>query len=134
MQTTPFSDLDKPFVTGQRVQDVLQKDHVVGTDIRLRGIGASPGIVIGRAYHVDRGDMKIIYQYLLTANQVDKELRRFEEAVERTRAPCASGTTASGPAGTGRPAPPPRRRAWAPPRRWQRDAARSGCVHSWSAL
>ena len=54
-------------------------------DIVLQGIAASPGIVIGKTYHVDRGEMKIIYEYLLNDAQVAEELGRFEAAVEKTR-------------------------------------------------
>ncbi len=55
-------------------------------DIRLKGISASAGIVIGKAYHVDRGEMKIIYEYLLNEEQVSRELKRFDAAVGLTEA------------------------------------------------
>ncbi len=55
-------------------------------DIVLRGIAASPGIVIGRSYHVDRGEVKIIYEDRLSEDQVQRELTRFEEAIGKTRA------------------------------------------------
>ncbi|MDY6880056.1 MAG: phosphoenolpyruvate--protein phosphotransferase [Desulfatiglans sp.] len=51
--------------------------------IRLRGIGVSPGIVIGKASLVDRGSVKIFYQYL-SNNHIAKEVERFEEALQIT--------------------------------------------------
>ena len=51
----------------------------------LKGIPASPGIVIGKAYHVERDRPKILYEYLLTEEQVEGELKRFDAAVEEVR-------------------------------------------------
>lgn len=50
----------------------------------LRGIGVSPGIVIGKAHLVDRGRVKIFYHYLVDEKQVEKELERFREGLKRT--------------------------------------------------
>lgn len=47
----------------------------------LTGIGASPGIAIGKAYRVDREKIKILHQYLIDASQVPAEIGRFKEAV-----------------------------------------------------
>ncbi len=47
----------------------------------LTGIGASPGIAIGKAYRVDREKIKILRQYLIDASQVPTEIERFKEAV-----------------------------------------------------
>jgi phosphoenolpyruvate-protein phosphotransferase (PTS system enzyme I) len=52
----------------------------------LKGIGASAGVAIGRAYLVDRSRVKVIYQYLLDNNKVDEELERFRQAVSRAEA------------------------------------------------
>ena len=49
----------------------------------LKGVGASAGVAIGRAYLVDRSRVKVIYQYLLDENQVDEEMDRFRQAVGR---------------------------------------------------
>ena len=49
----------------------------------LKGIGASAGVAIGRAYLVDRSRVKVIYQYLLDDNKVEEEIERFRQAVDR---------------------------------------------------
>ena len=49
----------------------------------LKGIGASAGVAIGRAYLVDRSRVKVIYQYLLDDNKVEEEVDRFRQAVDR---------------------------------------------------
>jgi phosphotransferase system enzyme I (PtsI) len=54
-------------------------------EIILEGVPAAAGIVIGKAYHVERQEPKIIYQYLLNERQVEEELGRFDAAVEETR-------------------------------------------------
>lgn len=54
-----------------------------GEPIKLRGIAVSPGIVIGKASLVDRGNVKIFYQYL-SDNHIGKEVERFEEALQIT--------------------------------------------------
>ncbi|RLB42964.1 MAG: phosphoenolpyruvate--protein phosphotransferase [Deltaproteobacteria bacterium] len=50
----------------------------------LRGIGVSPGIVIGKAHLVDRSRVKIFYHYLVDEEQVEKELKRFRDALKKT--------------------------------------------------
>ena len=52
----------------------------------LSGIPASPGIVIGKSFHVERDEPKVIYEYLLTDNQIEEELKRFDAAVAEVRA------------------------------------------------
>ena len=47
----------------------------------LQGIAVSPGIIIGKAHLVDRSRMKILYQYLIGEDQIQKELKRFQEAI-----------------------------------------------------
>ncbi|HIC91584.1 MAG TPA: phosphoenolpyruvate--protein phosphotransferase [Syntrophaceae bacterium] len=47
----------------------------------LKGIAASPGIAIGRAYHMERKKMKIVHQYLIDISQIPTEMERFKEAV-----------------------------------------------------
>ena len=49
----------------------------------LKGIGASAGVAIGRAYLVDRSRVKVLYQYLLDDNKVEEEIERFRQAVDR---------------------------------------------------
>lgn len=52
---------------------------------KLKGIGVSPGIVIGKARILDRSRVKIFYQYLLSDEQVNSEEKRFREALDTTR-------------------------------------------------
>ncbi|MGA3086342.1 MAG: phosphoenolpyruvate--protein phosphotransferase [Thermodesulfobacteriota bacterium] len=49
----------------------------------LKGIGASEGVAIGRAYLVDRSRVKVVNQYLLDPSQVELEMERFKEAVTK---------------------------------------------------
>jgi phosphotransferase system enzyme I (PtsI) len=53
------------------------------TPIILKGIGASGGVAIGRAYLLDRTRVKVVYQYLLDQNQIQPEMERFKEAVNK---------------------------------------------------
>ena len=52
----------------------------------LKGIGASGGVAIGRAYLVDRSRVKVVYQYLLDEGQIEPEKVRFKEAVAKADA------------------------------------------------
>ncbi|MBI5582625.1 MAG: phosphoenolpyruvate--protein phosphotransferase [Deltaproteobacteria bacterium] len=52
-------------------------------EIALKGVGASAGVAIGRAYLVDRSRVKVIYQYLLDENKIEEEVDRFRQAVDR---------------------------------------------------
>jgi phosphotransferase system enzyme I (PtsI) len=47
-----------------------------------QAIGASPGIAIGRAYHVERSRVKVFYEYLIDPKQVPREVRRFKQAAD----------------------------------------------------
>src|SRR5271157_1163122 len=49
----------------------------------LKGIGASEGVAIGRAYLVDRSRAKVVNQYLLDPSQIELEMERFKEAVTK---------------------------------------------------
>ncbi len=51
----------------------------------LRGIAVSPGIIIGKARLIDRSRVKILYQYLVNENQVQKEVQRLKEALRATK-------------------------------------------------
>ena len=52
-------------------------------EVFLRGVGASAGVAMGRAYLVDRSRVKVIYQYLLDESKIDEEVERFRQAVDR---------------------------------------------------
>jgi phosphotransferase system enzyme I (PtsI) len=51
----------------------------------LQGIAVSPGIVIGKVRLVDRSRVKILYQYLISEEQVSREVKRFKKALSATR-------------------------------------------------
>ncbi|HOT20560.1 MAG TPA: phosphoenolpyruvate-utilizing N-terminal domain-containing protein, partial [Spirochaetota bacterium] len=50
----------------------------------IEGVIASPGIVIGKAY-IYRGDNIIIPKYTIPAEQVEKEIKRYDESVKKTK-------------------------------------------------
>jgi phosphotransferase system enzyme I (PtsI) len=52
---------------------------------KLKGIAASPGIIIGKARLVDRNREKILYEYLINEKQAKLEVDRFKEALNKTR-------------------------------------------------
>jgi len=56
-----------------------------GRNIRLQGIAVSPGIIIGKARLVDRSKQKIVYQYIVNAKDLDREVERFTNALQATR-------------------------------------------------
>ena len=51
----------------------------------LKGIGASPGICIGKAYLVDAEGVNIVKQYQLAPNNIQHEVRRFKTAVKAAK-------------------------------------------------
>ena len=59
-------------------------DHKTADKI-LQGIAVSPGIIIGKARLVDRSKQKILYQYLLNGEEIDKEVDRFKKALHLTK-------------------------------------------------
>jgi len=59
-------------------------DNHTGEQKRLRGIAVSPGIIIGKAHLVYRSRVKILYQYLIRDEQLNKEVERFEKALSIT--------------------------------------------------
>lgn len=59
-------------------------DNHTGEQKRLRGIAVSPGIIIGKAHLVYRSRVKILYQYLIRDEQLNKEVKRFEKALSIT--------------------------------------------------
>lgn len=52
---------------------------------KLRGIAVSPGIIIGKARLVERSRAKILYQYLISDEQINREAQRFKDALEVTK-------------------------------------------------
>jgi phosphotransferase system enzyme I (PtsI) len=52
---------------------------------KLKGIAVSTGIIIGKAHLIDRSRVKILYQYLISDPQVNKEVERFKEALNAAK-------------------------------------------------
>ena len=50
----------------------------------LRGIGVSPGIAIGPAFVIDQSGLPVP-EYVLPAGQIEKELKRFHAAIDKTQ-------------------------------------------------
>jgi phosphoenolpyruvate-protein phosphotransferase (PTS system enzyme I) len=51
----------------------------------LKGFPVSPGVVFGRAHHLDRYKTTIFRRRLFSKNEISSEIDRFREAVENTR-------------------------------------------------
>ncbi len=62
----------------------MKKRKAVKANI-LYGIPVSPGIIIGKARLVERSKVKILYQYLIQDQQIEKEVDRFKEALQATK-------------------------------------------------
>jgi phosphotransferase system enzyme I (PtsI) len=54
-------------------------------EIILKGINASPGICIGRAYLVDREGVEVINKYCILEKHVKSEVKRFKGAVQNAK-------------------------------------------------
>ena len=54
-------------------------------EIKLKGIGGSPGICIGKAYLVERGGIEIIKKYHVSENELQEEANRFKHAVKNAK-------------------------------------------------
>jgi phosphotransferase system enzyme I (PtsI) len=52
----------------------------------LKGIGVSPGVAIGKAFRVDRDRVSLVYYYLPSPAQTEKEKNRFDAAVDKAEA------------------------------------------------
>ena len=50
-------------------------------ELLLKGIGAAPGICIGKAYLVDREGVEVVPKYFLHPDRVQAEVNRFKKAV-----------------------------------------------------
>ena len=55
------------------------------TEIVLKGISASPGICIGKAYLVDRGGVDVVDRYDISEKKVKHEVKRFKSAVQNAK-------------------------------------------------
>jgi phosphotransferase system enzyme I (PtsI) len=54
-------------------------------DIILKGINASPGVCIGKAYLVDREGVEVVEKYRIEDKKRSNEIKRFKAAVKRAR-------------------------------------------------
>jgi phosphotransferase system enzyme I (PtsI) len=54
-------------------------------EIIIKGINASPGICIGKAYLVDREGVDIVEKYRIQAKDLSGEIKRFKAAVKKAR-------------------------------------------------
>jgi len=54
-------------------------------EITLKGINASPGICIGKAYLVDKEGVEIVERYHVRKKKVPDEVKRFKAAVKKAR-------------------------------------------------
>ncbi|MCX8012353.1 MAG: PEP-utilizing enzyme, partial [Desulfobacterota bacterium] len=54
-------------------------------NIRLKGIGVSPGIILGKAFLVEQGKVEIPTYSLKDKKEIEKEVKTFLHAVELTR-------------------------------------------------
>ena len=54
-------------------------------EIIIKGINASPGICIGKAYRVDREGVEVVEKYQIQAKDLSNEVKRFESAVKKAR-------------------------------------------------
>ncbi|MFH2219613.1 MAG: phosphoenolpyruvate--protein phosphotransferase [Pseudomonadota bacterium] len=61
---------------------MLEKDE---KEIRLYGISGSPGICIGKAYLVGREGVDVVEKYLISPDNVKKEIKRFKTAVKKAK-------------------------------------------------
>ncbi|OQW96819.1 MAG: phosphoenolpyruvate--protein phosphotransferase [Desulfobacteraceae bacterium A6] len=57
-------------------------DNIINEEIRLNGVGASPGICIGKAYLVDKEGVEVVEKYFIDRQNLDGEIKRFKAAVK----------------------------------------------------
>jgi phosphotransferase system enzyme I (PtsI) len=51
----------------------------------MKGVPVSPGIVLGKAHHLDRSKTQIIHKKLINRREVDREVNRFRQAVDMAK-------------------------------------------------
>jgi len=57
-------------------------DTEINEEIKLNGVGASPGICIGKAYLVDKEGVEVVEKYFISGKNLDGEIKRFKAAVK----------------------------------------------------
>ena len=58
---------------------------VSSEELILKGINASPGICIGKAYLVDKEGVDIVARYYIAEKKLQGEIKRFKAAVKKAR-------------------------------------------------
>ncbi|MBI5579036.1 MAG: phosphoenolpyruvate--protein phosphotransferase [Deltaproteobacteria bacterium] len=61
----------------------MKQSH--STEVVLKGISASPGICIGKAYLVDREGVDVVDRYAISEKGVKSEVKRFKSAVQNAK-------------------------------------------------
>jgi len=51
----------------------------------MKGVPVSPGIILGKAHHLDRSKTQIIHKKLINRREVDRETNRFRQAVDMAK-------------------------------------------------
>ncbi len=51
----------------------------------MKGVPVSPGIILGKAHHLDRSKTQIIHKKLINRREADKEVNRFRQAVDMAK-------------------------------------------------
>ena len=54
-------------------------------EIIIKGINASPGVCIGKAYLVDREGVEVVEKYQIEDKKRSNEIKRFKAAVKKAR-------------------------------------------------
>ena len=54
-------------------------------EMTIKGINASPGICIGKAYLVDSEGVEVVEKYRIEAHDISKEVKRFKAAVKKAK-------------------------------------------------
>ena len=54
-------------------------------ELIIKGINASPGICIGKAYLVDSEGVEVVQKYRIQANDLSNEIKRFKAAVKKAK-------------------------------------------------
>jgi phosphotransferase system enzyme I (PtsI) len=57
----------------------------LGKNVVIKGIGASLGIAIGKAYLLEQEDVQVVEERLEHPEEIDNEINRFKEAVSRAQ-------------------------------------------------
>jgi phosphotransferase system enzyme I (PtsI) len=57
----------------------------IGKNVVIKGIGASMGIAIGKAYLLEQDDVQVVEERLVHPEDIDAEINRFKEAVSRAQ-------------------------------------------------